>query len=128
MTNSAVNISIDATSIDSSVPALDEDLKGNQFFDVSNHPEITFKSTAYEETSQDTGRLTGDLSVRGITKPVTLDVKINSAAMNRMTRKQMIGVSATGTINRSDFGLDALPAIVGDEISLDIQVEFEKAR
>jgi polyisoprenoid-binding protein YceI len=59
---------------------------------------------------------------------VTLDVKINSAAMNRMTRKEMIGVSVTGTINRSDYGLTAYMPMVGDELSLDIQVEFEKAR
>jgi len=128
MSNSAVSITIDAASIDSSVPQLDDDLKGAEFFDVANHPEITFQSTVYEQASKDTGRLTGDLSVRGVTKPVTLDVKINSAAMNRMTRKEMIGVSVTGTINRSDYGLTAYMPIVGDELSLDIQVEFEKAR
>jgi len=128
MSNTAVNITIDAASIDSSVPELDDDLKSAEFFDVANHPEITFRSTAYEQASEDTGRLTGELSVRGVTKPVTLDVKINSAAMNRMTRKEMIGVSVTGTINRSDYGLNAYMPIVGDELSLDIQVEFEKAR
>lgn len=128
MRNTSVNITIDAASIDSSVPALDEDLVSAIFFDVANHPEITFRSTAYEQTTEDTGRLTGDLSVRGVTKSVTLDVKINSAAMNRMTRKEMIGVSATGTINRSDYGMDAYLPAVGDELSLDIQIEFEKAR
>lgn len=128
MSNSSVSITIDAGSIDSSVPALDDDLKGANFFDVVNHPQISFQSTTYEVASEDTGRLSGDLTVRGVTKPVTLDVKINSAAMNRMTRKEMIGVSATGSINRSDYGLDGMLAIVGDEVSLDIQVEFEKAR
>lgn len=126
--NSAVSITIDAATIDSTVPELDEDLKSARFFDVENHPEITFKSTAYEQSSEDTGRLIGDLSVRGITKPVTLDVKINSAAMNRMSRKEMLGVSATGTINRSDYGLDTLLPMVSDEVSLDIQLEFEKVR
>jgi len=128
MNNTTVSITIDAASIDSSVPELDDDLKGAEFFDVANHPEITFQSTAYEQASEDTGRLSGDLSIRGVTKPVTLDVKINSAAMNRMSRKEMIGVSVTGTINRSDFGLNAYMPIVGDELSLDIQVEFERAR
>jgi polyisoprenoid-binding protein YceI len=128
MSNSSVSITIDAASIDSSVPALDDDLKSSEFFDVANHPEISFQSTTYEVSSEDTGRLSGDLTIRGVTKPVTLDVKINSAAMNRMTRKEMIGVSATGTINRSDYGLNGLLPMVGDEVSLDIQVEFEKAR
>ena len=123
-----MSITIDVATIDSTVPELDEDLKSARFFDVENHPEITFKSTAYEQSSEDTGRLIGDLSVRGITKPVTLDVKINSAAMNRMSRKEMLGVSATGTINRSDYGLDTLLPMVSDEVSLDIQLEFEKVR
>jgi polyisoprenoid-binding protein YceI len=128
MANSAVSITIDAASIDSSVAQLDEDLKSAEFFDVANHPEISFQSTAYEQSSEDAGRLTGDLSVRGVTRPVTLEVKINSAAMNRMTRKEMIGVSVTGTISRSEFGLDTYMPIAGDELSLDVQVEFEKAR
>jgi polyisoprenoid-binding protein YceI len=128
MASNALNITIDAASIDSSVQALDDDLKGSEFFDVENYPEITFQSTAYEESSENTGRLSGELSIRGVSNPVTLDVKINNAEMNRMTRKEMIGVSVTGTISRSDYGLDGLMSMVGDEVSLDIQVEFEKAR
>lgn len=128
MSNSSVNITIDATSIDSSVPELDEELKSDNFFDVANHPNITFQSTAYEQLTEDTGRLTGDLVVRGIAKPATLDVKINSAAMSRNTRKEMIGVSVTGTINRSDYGMDAYLPMISDELSLDIQVEFEQVR
>ena len=126
--NSRVRISIDAASIDSSVPELDEELKSPDFFDVAQHPEITFVGTAFQELSEDTGRLTGDLSVKGVTMPVTLEVTFNSAAMNRMTRKEMLGVSATGTLSRSDYGLDAYLPMVGDEVSLDIQIEFEKAR
>jgi len=128
MSNSSVNITIDATSIDSSVPDLDEELKGDGFFDVANHPNITFQSTAYEQLTEDTGRLTGDLVVRGIARPATLDVKINSAAMSRNTRKEMIGVSVTGTVNRSDYGMDAYLPMISDELSLDIQVEFEQVR
>lgn len=128
MSNSSVNITIDAASIDSSVSELDEELKSDSFFDVANHPNITFQSTAYEQLTEDTGRLTGDLIVRDIAKPVTLDVKINSAAMSRNTRKEMIGVSVTGTINRSAYGMDAYLPMISDELSLDIQVEFEQAR
>lgn len=128
MSNSSVNITIDAASIDSSVPELDKDLKSDKFFDVANHPTITFQSTAYEQLTEDTGRLTGDLVVRDIRKPVTLDVKINSAAMSRNTRKEMLGVSVTGTINRSDYGMEAYLPMVSDELSLDVQVEFEQVR
>ena len=128
MSQSQVSITIDAASLDSAVPELDDDLKGADFFDVANHPEITFQSTAYEETSDSSGRLTGDLSVRGVTKPVTLDVTINSAAMNPLNRREMIGFSATGNLNRSDYGLTAYSSFVGDELSLAVQVEFEKAK
>ncbi len=128
MSQSQISITIDAASLDSAVPALDDDLKGADFFDVANHPEITFHSTAYDEMSESTGRLTGDLSVRGIRKPITLDVTINSAAMNPLNRREMIGFSATGNLNRSDYGLTAYSSFIGDELSLAVQVEFEKAK
>ena len=128
MSLSQVSITIDAASVDSTVPELDDDLKGPDFFDVANHPAITFQSTAYEETSDSSGRLSGDLSVRGVTLPVTLDVTINSASMNPLNRKEMIGFSATGSINRSDYGLTAYVPLVGDELSLAMQIEFEKVR
>jgi polyisoprenoid-binding protein YceI len=127
MDQSSVNITVDAASIDSGVAALDEELRGGDFFDVASHPEITFVSNGYRETSENEGVLAGDLTVMGITRPVTLDVVINSAAMNRMVRKEMIGFSATGVVNRSDFGLTAYDQLVGDELSLDIQVEFARA-
>ena len=128
MSQSRVSVTIDATSVDSAVPALDDDLKGTDFFDVENHPEITFQSTAYEESSESSGRLTGDLSVRGVTKPVTLDVTINSASMNPLNRREMIGFSATGSLKRSEFGLTAYAPMASDELSLEVQLEFEKAR
>ena len=63
----------------------------------------------------------------GVTRPVTLDVTINSAAMNRMIRKEMIGFSATGTVSRSDYGLTAYDRFVSDELRLQVQVEFVRA-
>jgi polyisoprenoid-binding protein YceI len=126
MSNSEVNMTIDANSIDTSIEEFDDALRGEDFFDVENHPNIVFKSTAYQEESATTGKLTGDLSLLGISVPVTLDVTINSAAMNRMTRKEMIGFSATGVVHRSDFGLTAFDQYVGDDLSLNIQIEFAK--
>jgi len=127
MSNSEVSITIDASSIDTSIAAFDDALRGEEYFDVENHPEIVFRSSTYVEESPTAGTLTGDLSVLGKTVPVTLDVTINSAAMNRMTRREMIGFSATGIVHRSDFGLTAFDQYVGDELSLNIQVEFAKA-
>lgn len=127
MSESSVQITIDAASIESGVAELDDELKSADFFDVANHPDIAFSSTSYDELSEDTGRLHGELTVMGITKPVSLDVTINSAAMNRMVRKDMIGFSATGTIQRSDYGLTAYEQFVSDELALNIQAEFAKA-
>ena len=124
MHNSGVQVTIDAGSLDSGVPQLDEDLSGEAFFDVANYPTITFTSTAYEPLTTDAGRLIGDLTVKGATGPVTLDVQINEAADNPMSRDPTIGISATGTLSRSDFGLAAMVPMIGDEISLEIQVEL----
>ncbi len=124
MQDSEVKITIDAASIDSGVAELDDELKSDEFFDVANHPTIEFMSSGYEELSENKGTLSGELTVMGITKPVTLDVTINSAAMNRMVRKEMIGFSATGVVHRSDFGLTAYDQYVGDELLLNVQVEF----
>ena len=128
MADSNVQIRIASASISSGVDALDEVLRGADYFDSENHPEITFASTAYEETSENGGVLHGDLTVAGTTQPVALDVTINSAAMNPLNRREMIGFSATGSFSRSAFGLDAYSDWVGDELALNVQVEFQKVR
>ena len=126
--NSKVSITIAAASVATAVPELDEVLRGTDFLDVVNHPEIVFTSTAYEEISDATGKLTGNLSIAGISKPVTLDVTINAAAMSQMNRREMIGFAANGSVNRSDFGMTQFDELVGDELSLNVQVEFQKTR
>ena len=128
MGDSQVSITIDANSVVSAAPPLDEVLRGADFFDVANHPEITFTSTGYSETNENVGVLSGDLSVAGVSKPVLLDVTINQAEMNQRTRREMIGFTATGSINRSDFGLIKYDQMVGDELSINVQAEFQKAR
>ena len=124
MHNSSVDVTIDSTSLDTMVPQLDEELRGESFFDVANYPEITFTSTAYEPLRPDAGRLTGDLTVKGVTRPVTLDVQINEAADNPMSRDPTIGISVTGTLSRSGFGLPGMVPMIGDEVALEIQLEL----
>jgi polyisoprenoid-binding protein YceI len=128
MADSKVSITIDAASIETATPALDEVLRGADFFDVANHPEIVFTSTGYEETSDSTGTLTGNLTVAGVTKVVTLDVTINAAAMSQMNRREMIGFAANGNISRAEFGMSQFDNMVEDELSLNVQVEFQKTR
>ena len=128
LADSRVTISIDAESVSGVSPALDEVLRSEDFFDTANHPEIVFTSTGYEERSANTGRLTGDLSVAGVVKPVTLDVVINKAAMDQRNRREMIGFSATGTLSRAEFGMTQFEQLVADELALNVQVEFQKVR
>ncbi len=128
LADSRVTISIEADSIASASPALDDLLRGENFFDVNNHREIVFTSTSYEEYSGNTGKLTGDLSVAGTVQPVSLDIVINAAEMNQRNRREMIGFSATGSLNRSDFGMSQYGDLVADELLLNVQVEFRKVR
>ena len=87
-----------------------------------------FTSTSYEEYSGNTGKLTGDLSVAGTVQPVSLDIVINAAEMNQRNRREIIGFSATGSLNRSDFGMSQYGDLVADELLLNVQVEFRKVR
>ena len=109
-TQSKVQVTIDAASIDSRVDEFDKHLNGADYFDTANHPEITFTSTGLVATGDNTFDVTGDLTVKGVTKPLTLAATVNKAANHPMRGVPTIGLSATGTISRSEMGLGALRA------------------
>ncbi len=123
VSKSSVEVSIPVTAIDTFVPKLDEHLKGADFFDAGKFPTATFKSTAVAAAGTNKLTVTGDLTVKGITKPVTLDVTLNGAGEHPMAKKQAIGFSATGTIKRTDFGVGAYAPNVSDEVQLRITTE-----
>lgn len=105
----------------------DEDLaKSDKFFNAGKFPTITFTSTAVETTGADTGKVTGDLTFLGVTKPVTLDVKYNGSKNPHpfVPNAAAIGFSATGSIKRSDFGVAFPPGAVGDDVQIIIEGEF----
>ncbi|GJL91828.1 YceI family protein [Hyphococcus sp.] len=122
--NSSVSITIDAASVDSGVDVFDGHLNGERFFDTANNPEITFVSTNVEKTGATTGKITGDLTIKGITKPVTLDAVFNKGEFNAERNSSKLGFSATVIVNRSEFGLDFLVPSVGDEVSIVIETEW----
>lgn len=124
--NSTLEISIPTASIDSGVPKFDEHLVSADFFDAANHPVITFKSTKMDQIVTGTGRVTGDLTIKGVTKPITLDVKLNKVGKHFRNGKDMFGISATGNLKRSEHGVDKY-APMGDDVQLMIEVEFQKA-
>lgn len=123
--NSSLEVSIPTASIDSGVPKFDEHLVSADFFDAENHPTITFKSTDMDQIVTGKGRVTGDLTIKGVTKPITLDVKLNKVGKHFRSGKDMFGISATGNLKRSEHGVDKY-APMGDDVQLMIEVEFQK--
>jgi polyisoprenoid-binding protein YceI len=117
--NSKLEVSFDINGVNTGVPALDAHLKTADFFDAAQFPTATFKSTKVEVTGKDTAKVTGDLTLHGVTKPVVLDVKLNKITDD----KKKAGFAATTTIKRSDFGISKLVPMVGDQIDLSIDSE-----
>lgn len=129
--NAYVGATIDASSIDTGNEQRDGHLRSGDFFDVEQHPELTFESTAWVAT--DGGYdVTGNLTIRGTTKPVTLKVANNGSATDPWGNTRM-GLSVSTTINRKEFGLtwnQALEAggvLVGDEVKVEIEVQAIQA-
>lgn len=125
--NSTAKVTIAVNSIDSGVANLNNELVGDKYLDAAKFPEITFVSTSYKTTGKDTAALTGDLTIKGVTKPVTLDVHLNKAGEHPMNKKPMLGFSATGKFNRSEYGMGMMTPMVSDELSLQFEGEFALA-
>ncbi len=123
---SAVKVGIDANSIDSRVPEFDGHLKGDKFFATAANPAITFESTGIVMNSETTASITGNLTIKGITKPVTLEATLNKAAEHPMRKVPALGLNATGKLLRSDWGLGEYVPMVGDEVNITISVELIK--
>lgn len=121
--NSAVNVTIRTAGIQMDDQKWNDHLKNPDFFNVEAYPEMTFKSTGIKVLSDKTADITGDLTLLGVTKPVTLHVTHNKSDKFPFGDRYVSGFSATGTLKRSDFGMSyGLPG-VGDEVQLMIEVE-----
>lgn len=121
---SSVRVTIDADSADSGVDVFDGHLTGERFFDTENFEEITFVSTEIKRTDENTGQITGDLTIKDTTKSVTLEATFNNGAFDERNNKYKIGFSATTSVNRSDFGVDYLAPAVSDQVDIAISAEF----
>ncbi len=131
LTNSQVDLSIKVDSIDTDEPKRDEHLKSPDFFDAKKFPTIAFKSSKIVKVAGNKYKLTGDLTIHGVTKPITLDAIVSDAIKNPWG-KMVRGVKLTGKLNRSQYGLkwnktlETGGVLVGEEVTLDIQVELDK--
>jgi polyisoprenoid-binding protein YceI len=122
-----IDVTIDANSVDTRVEMRDNDLRSPNFFDVAKFPTLTFKSKRTETNGAGKLKITGDLTIHGVTKEVVLDVDGPSAPMQDPRGKSHMGASATTKINRQDFGVTADKGMVGDEIPITIDVELVQA-
>jgi polyisoprenoid-binding protein YceI len=124
ITKSTVDVTIDVNSVDTRVPDRDKDLKSDHFFDADHFPTITFKSKRVEQVAPGKLKVTGDLTIHGITKEAVLDVDGPTAPVKDPWGNQRIGVSASSKITRQDFGITYGPGMIGDEISITIDAEL----
>ena len=128
--NAKVEFSLDVNSIDTTQAQRDEHLKGAEFFDAEKYPKIKFKSTSLTKDGDDY-KLTGDLTIKDVTKPVSLDVEFGGSAADFYVNTKA-GFEVTGKINRKEFGLtwdgvtEAGSIVVGEDIKLIINVQFAK--
>ena len=128
--NSSVDIRIDPKSVSTGLPKFDEEIatSGN-YFDANKFPEIRFVSTNIQITGETTGLITGDLTLKGVTKPVTLDVTFNGAGKSFGNPGKTLGFSATTKFLRSDYNMGHLVSFgIGDEVTLRIETEFNEAQ
>lgn len=124
LANSRANVAIAADSIRTNTGYFDKELASPKFFNAGKFPHITYATSRYEPLTDMTGRLHGYVTIRGITRPMSLDVTINGAMAHPMSKKPVIGVSASGSLRRSEFELDRFIPAVADEVQVSIEVEF----
>ncbi|GLQ98395.1 YceI family protein [Dyella mobilis] len=120
---SSVDVTMPLSKLDTHVAALDEHLKQPDFFNADKYPTISFKSTGVQKVDSTHYTIVGNLTVHGVTKPVTLNATLNSMGPNPFTGQPAIGFNATGTLKRSDFGLGSFVPKVSDDIQLTITTE-----
>ena len=130
ISKSSVNVTIDATTVDTREPDRDKHLKSEAFFDVAKYPAITFQSTKVERNADGSLKVTGDLTIRGVTKTAVLTATLPKAPIKDPWGLQRTAVSAATKINRQDFGvawnqkLDSGGVVVGDDVNVTLDVEM----
>ena len=127
---SSVNVTIDMTSIDVPSKELVGELSGGNVFDSAKYPTATFKSTSITRTGANTGTITGDLTLHGVTKSVTLDTTFGGLTTDPFSGKDDIGFHATTTIKRTDFGLTGMvwESVVADDVTLTVEAMFQHSK
>jgi len=124
--NTTVSVEINPNSIDTGSDIFHEHITGEKWFDTANNPTINFASSEMTANADGTFNLTGDLSIKDVTKPVQFLVTVNAAMLHPRSKKPVVGITAVAGVKRSDWGLGANAPFVSDEVKLEIQAEMFK--
>jgi polyisoprenoid-binding protein YceI len=124
---SSVEVTVPIATVSSGVAEMDAHFQRDDLFDAAQFPTATFKSTAVESAGADKLRVTGDLTIHGVTRPTTFDVAINKIGEHPMRKVPAAGFTATATIKRSDFGVDKYVPNIPDEVRITVSTEALKA-
>jgi polyisoprenoid-binding protein YceI len=124
---SRLEVSVPVSSVLTPSPRLNRDLQGAQWLNAASYPDMTFHSTTVTLTGADTAKVEGDLTLHGVTHPLTLEAKFNHAGENPLDHRYTVGFEAHGVIKRSDFGVSAYVPMVGDDVHVNISAAFERA-
>lgn len=125
--NTTVEMEIVTDSVDTGSEIWHEHITGEKWFDAANNPTINFKSTEVSANADGTFNVTGDLTIKDVSKPVMMQVTINAAMEHPRSKKPVVGISAVGGVKRSEWGLGAAVPFVSDEVKLEIQAEMYAA-
>jgi polyisoprenoid-binding protein YceI len=120
-----LDVSVPVQSVLTTSSKLDDELKGDQWFDAAKFPTATFTSKKITPSGNGTASIAGDLTLHGVTKPITLNARFVGAGVNPLSKAETVGFQATGTIKRSDFGVKTYVPLVGDKVQLNIAGAFE---
>ena len=126
--NSSVQVTLPLSGLESFTPKFNEHLRSADFFDAASFPNATFKSTQVEAVGAGKFKVTGELTIKDITRSVVLDATLNKAADHPMSKAPTIGFDATTTISRTEFGVGAYAPNVGDTVTLRITTEASAPR
>lgn len=124
---SSAKLSVDVpiNTLHSTIPKLDEEFQSKMFFDAATYPTAHFESTSVTVSGK-TAKIAGNLTIHGVTKPATIDATFLAGGTNAMSKKPTMAFNGTATIKRSDFGLGMAVPMVGDEVKLNITVQFDQ--
>ncbi|WP_439632095.1 YceI family protein [Shinella sp.] len=121
---SRLDVAVETTSVDGFDEGRSNAVRGTDFLDVANFPEMRFVSASIERTGENEARVTGNLTLHGVTRPLTLDAVLVKQGAHPLSGAQRVGFSATGSLKRSDYGIMGFLPMVGDDVTIRIDAEF----